>query len=356
MIDTSSNEYIPTSSILNCPISFCCGSKDTKTVGNSITIGEALDEIKSEKHGKTIQRVRELPEGSEEQSNLKRKLKAYLFCGEFSVRNAASLTNYSHIFVLDIDKLSEEELLRHKLALNEDPYVIAYWTSPRGAGIKGLIMFRFSIEPDPDKYAQLHKKAFDFVLSYYSSTYEIYLDSTGRDVSRLCYTSSDSQLVIKEQFQPFLIDTSALIEQIKQQARVSSRKSVVTFDETSVMNIEQSSSASKRRKINSIIKFLEKRNLSITGSYSQWYLVGQAIANEFSYSIGKKYYLRLCRLDGCKHNESKSIRKLIECYCNTRKSSGKAVGLRTIVNFAREQGYINGKQSPSSDADQVEEV
>ena len=355
MIYTSSNEYIPTSSILNCPISFCRGSKDTRTVGNSITIGEALDEIKSEKYGKTIQRVRELPEGSEEQSNLKRKLKAYLFCGEFSVRNAASLTNYSHIFVLDIDKLSEDELLRHKLALNEDPYVIAYWTSPRGAGIKGLIMFRFSIEPDFSDYANIHRRSFDLVLNYYSSNYEIFLDN-GRDVSRLCYTSSDSQLVLKEQFQPFLIDTSALIEQIKQQSRVSRRESVVTFNETSVMNIEQPSSASKRRKINSIIKFLEKRNLSITGSYSQWYLVGQAIANEFSYSIGKKYYLRLCRLDGSKHNESKSIRKLIECYSNTRNSSGKALGLRTIVNFAREQGYINGKQTPSSDADQVEKV
>ena len=355
MIDTSNNEIISTSSILNSPISFCHGSRNTRTAGNSITIGEALEEIRSEKYGMTIKKLRELEDGSDEQSNLKSKLKAYLFCGEFAIRNASSLINYSYICVLDIDKLNEEEMNRHKTVLNEDPCVIAYWTSPRGAGIKGLIMFKFSREPDPGNYAHIHSRAFDLVLDYYSSNYEIYLDK-GRDVSRLCFTSSDSNLVIKEQFQPFLIDTSTLIEQIKQLVKLPRGGSVVSYNETSVLNIEQPSSASKRRKINSIIKFLEKRSLSITGSYSQWYLVGQAIANEFSYNIGKKFYLRLCRLDGDKHNESKSIRKLIECYYKTIVPSERVVGIRTIAYFASKQGYLNRKQSPSSDANQVEKV
>ncbi len=348
--------YLTANTILDHQISFCNGSKNTSTTGNTITIREALDEIQSGKFENQVRQIRAIEENSDEQKARKNRLKAYLFAGVFSVRNSISLVNYSHVCVLDIDKLSETEMVRQKAVLHEDPYVIAYWTSPRGAGLKGLIMFKFSNEPNPVDYAQIHKQAFDSVLDYYFGNYEIHLDS-GRDVSRLCYTSSDPELVLKEQFIPFSIDTEELIEQLTRLPKQSRKHGVVNYDESLVCHIERPSSATNRRKIKSIIKYLEKRNLSITNSYSNWYLVGQTIANTFSYSIGKEYYLRFCRLDGKKHSEKQSIGKLVECYQKPKNPvNNNYMTLGTIFFYARQQGYGKSKQFPSSDTDQVEKV
>jgi len=348
--------FLSTDTILDRQISFCRGAQDPTTIGNTITIREALDEIRSEKFGREIQRIRELGDNPDAQNACKNRLKAYLFTGVFSVRNANSLTTYSHVCILDIDTLSEAEMTRVKAVLHDDPHVIAFWTSPRGAGLKGLILFDYSNEPYTDTYAQIHKQAFDLVLAYYSENYEIYLDP-GRDVSRLCYTSSDSGLILKDQFIPFPIDTEKLIEQLRKTPKQRRSRGNVTYDEALVRNIERSSSATSRRKIKSIIKYLEKRKLSITNNYSRWYLVGQVVANTFSYHIGKEYYLRLCRLDGDKHSEQQSIRKLIECYQRPMDPYNKnPVTLRTINYFAKQLGYGIKKQFPSSGTDLVEKV
>jgi len=85
-----------------------------------------------------------------------------------------------------------------------------------------------------------------------------------------------------------------------------------------------------------IIKYLSKRNLSITNSYSDWYKVALAIANSFTYDIGEKYFLRLSKLDVNKYDEQKCRTLLKYCYEN---SKGK-FNFGTIVYLAIKVGYI----------------
>ena len=90
-----------------------------------------------------------------------------------------------------------------------------------------------------------------------------------------------------------------------------------------------------RAVIRSILRYLEKRQISITESYDQWVRVAFAVANTFTYDVGKTCFLRLCRLDGDAHDENGSVRLLETCYCDSRGE----VSLGTILHFAQEAGY-----------------
>lgn len=354
-------EYQSTDSVIDQPISFCYGVEDVNTKGKVITIRSALDEIKTGKFCREVKVIRELEKESDEQRQRKNELKAYLFSGVFNWRNAKSLAQYSHICILDIDDLTPELLNRHKLAFSEDPFVIAYWVSPRGEGLKGLILFEFSQEPEPVDYPEVHKAAFKVASDYYAKAYGVTLDQHCKDVPRLSFTSSDPDLVLKEWFVTFKIETDGLVDLMNTQPLSKKRKATikngVRHDESAVKYIRKNASAMRRREMNSVLKYLKKRGLSITYDYQHWFRVGMAIANTFSYNIGKEYYLCLCRLDGEKHNEGESIQKLIQCYVNIDNPTVRIpITFYTILFLAWEQGYKKFKYVPSSDTVEVEKA
>jgi len=86
-----------------------------------------------------------------------------------------------------------------------------------------------------------------------------------------------------------------------------------------------------------VIRYLEKRSISITASHDEWMRVAFGIANSFTYDVGQRYFLRLCRLDGVAHNEEGSIRMLEACYYGNR----GGITLGTILHYARERGMQN---------------
>ena len=90
-----------------------------------------------------------------------------------------------------------------------------------------------------------------------------------------------------------------------------------------------------RNTMKSITKYLSKRHLSITPDYEKWYRVAYAVANTFTFDIGEKYYLTLCRLDGALHDEEQSKYLLYYSYEN---SKGE-ITFSTIVYLAKQLGY-----------------
>ena len=104
------------------------------------------------------------------------------------------------------------------------------------------------------------------------------------------------------------------------------------------MNPKGKNASEHRIEISKIIKYLDKKNLSITSNYDNWYRVGYAIANTFTSDLAKEYYLKLCRLDGACHNEEESVKMLIYCYDNSK----GYINFGTIIHLAQEQGYKRG--------------
>lgn len=321
--------------IKNSIISYCIGCYKKTTY--DISIDEALNEIKQEKNFQEVNEYR-----ITQTKSLKNSLKAYIFSGNFSRGEDTAIKSYYNICILDFDKIEDNINDVKKLILRCD-YVFAAWISPSGKGVKALIYFDFSNFETSSvlNYVELHKMAYKQFLK--QDLFNPYiLDPTGCNISRLCFTSIDSNLIIKENIIPFVVLKDKKIHKeknIKKTKKDIQKKKKISENEVKFIPGHKSNYC--RYIYNSIYRYLRKRNVSITVSYNDWYLIGQAIANTFSYSIGKDYYLKLCRLDGDKHNEEKSIDKIIECYKQSQIYTDNKVGMTTIIKAAQKKGWTH---------------
>lgn len=310
-------------------------------LGEDTTIKEVLSLIKDGKFQKEVLTLRQFLERDENEKydTFKKLLPGVTFSGTFfNQRRKEALINYNRILVIDIDKLSQEELLRIKGILFSDPHVFAYWESPSKNGIKGLLSLNFNREIDASMIHDEHKLAFNLIYTYFKSTYNIILDKSGSDITRLCFLSFDADLIIKETCPPFeIIATSITPKQTKITHKKKNQTRLLAPIKQEFLDPKGKNSPSDRKTIQSIIKYLSKRNLSITYNYENWYRVGYAIANTFTHDIGLKYYLSLCRLDGPKHDEDQSKNLLYYCYSNTKGE----ISFKTIYFLAQEKGYKN---------------
>lgn len=267
----------------------------------------------------------------------KKKLPGVTFSGTFKKnRRRNDLKKYNQIIVLDIDKLSDSELDKNKEILKEDPYVISFWESPSKKGLKGLIYLDFEIEiTDVDLY---HGIGFKKLVDYFQNNYAIELDESGSDTTRLCFLSSDPNIAIKKEVRFFSVNASDLemySGSIKQSSAKEEKVERQVNKKDALLNGKGKNLPQNRFTIKSILKYLIKRNLSITESYEKWYRVAFAIANSFTHDIGEGYFLKLCQQDKEKYNEIECKNLLINCYQITNSE----IKFSTIFHYAQELGY-----------------
>jgi len=288
-----------------------------------MSIGDFLLSIKNEKYKYEVTNLRNYyNKGDLKRYGLgKTRLPSVAFSGLFSgIRSKESLIKYNDVCVIDIDKISIQEIQKCLNILHSDPFVFSFWLSPSGRGIKGLIKFSFIMAPSVSSSHEYHKFAFSELNNYFIKKYNIEIDRTGSDITRLCFVSSDQELVLKEQVDEFPIDNQNIPVSFSANKKREKKITSSYFDIKEHMNPDGRNKESKRTEIQKIIKFLIKRNLSITDTYEKWYRVAYAISSTFTYKLGEKYYLKLCRLDGPRHNEEESISMLQYCYINSKRA------------------------------------
>jgi hypothetical protein len=310
-------------------------------MSQELSIGTVLDSMRNGKYASEILDLRKfLAEGNAERyESHKKRLPAVTFCGTFGQkRNKENLQQYNELLVIDIDKLEADELLKTKAVLAKDEFVFSFWESPSKKGIKGLIALNYCFPYSPTDIDAFHKVAFRKILDYFFNSYEIILDTSGSDITRLCFLSFDPELITKREFRAFGIDEPISEAEEKDSSEEEPPKSGTLVRKTTrdkLYNPTGRNSPRNRRTIQSIIKYLSKRNKSITYNYDNWYRIAHAIASSFTFDIGEKHYLKLCRLDGVKHDEQESKNMLSYCYENTRGE----ITFSTILFLAREGGY-----------------
>lgn len=308
-----------------------------------MTIKEALLEIHSDKHKQQVTDLRNLllNDKKEDYTSHKRTLPAVTFCGTFDgERKKSKIKNYNSVIVLDIDKLNEVELNRIKDCFKNEPNVFSFWVSPSNEGIKGLVSLRYNFKLNNELLDRAHKSAFQKLALYFKEKHNIELDNSGSDTTRLCFFSFDPTIVIKEEVFQFEINEGDLMPAIVSIEKNKIRELNFASNRDALFNPENRNSPSDRYTMGAILKCLEKRKLSITNSYEEWYKVAMAIANTFTYEIGEKYFLKLSSFDKTKYNEVNCKNFLLNCY----ESRSGAVKFNTIVYFANEKGYITKKQ------------
>jgi len=301
------------------------------------TIGEVLYDFKSERYARTVRRARALlGKGDEEGYKMaKAKLPVVTFSGRFEGGHKRSdLREYSNVVVLDIDDLEVGNKKRVKEQLSTDSYVFAYWTSPSKRGFKALVYLVFDY--DSDDLDARHKNAFGRLTRHFSDHYGITLDSSGSDYSRLCFACWDKGLVIKEKVFPFHVKAP---ERRRQVAKLRGRGGV-RAKPAGTRGGKRRGGGSNQVQMEAIIRYLEQHGRSITRSYNDWLEVAFAIVSTFEPGLGREYFLQLSRMDVDKFDEGACIRKLDECYRNSRGGYTFA----TIVYKARQQGYVGERE------------
>ncbi len=323
--------------ILTTSISYYSNKEDY--CPQSITIGNVLESFKKDTYKERIKSLRSVLSTNEQSFKMnKGLLPAVTFSGEFNNgHKAENLLNYSRVIVIDIDKIPDEDIEKIRSKLLADKYFFAIWRSPSGKGLKALLYLEY--DTDIADIPTIHKSAFRQVYSYLTNEYNIFPDASGSDVSRLCFISYDPDLIIKDDFSPFCVEQSGIERYNPKKARAVSYKTPNIINPIHY-NSEGKNNHAHRNELRKIIRYLDRRKLSITGTYDDWYRVGYAIADTFSYDVGVKLYHKLSVLDGPKYDKEGCDRMLVYCYDNSK----KMITFATIKYLAKLQGYRGSSQ------------
>jgi hypothetical protein len=99
-------------------------------------------------------------------------------------RRAEQLLQYSGLICIDIDKLPANKLKKLRDRLKLDHRVFILFTSPSGNGLKVII----KVAGGP----AVHIDNFKAIENYFLHEYNLQIDPSGKDVSRLCFLSYDA--------------------------------------------------------------------------------------------------------------------------------------------------------------------
>lgn len=153
------------------------------------TIEDVINRIKLCAYGQLIREIRRKIRNGDKPGadNVKRSLLAFTPSGSFQKgRRLENLMEYSQMIVLDIDKLSDDELIEVKKKIEACAYTYACFVSPSGHGLKVLVCV------SSDQYEHLH--AFQCLHKYYQELTGVVIDPSGKDITRLCYFSADETI------------------------------------------------------------------------------------------------------------------------------------------------------------------
>ena len=301
------------------------------------TIESILNDIKSDKHKTQINTLRTKLESGDKEfyDNFKKQLPAVTFSATFNKkRTNENLKNYNPIIIIDIDKLDKEQIDLNFQQLKNDDYVISFWRSPSNKGYKGLVAIEYAIDNNEFALDKLHKSAFKKLSDYFQNKYNIELDKSGSDITRLCFLSFDNDIILKSEFKKFSIVNEDIIVTSKQE---NDKSLILKFssNKDALYNHLGKNNPADRKIMTDIIRNLTNKKQTITNSYEEWCKVAMAISNTFTYDIGLNYFLKLSKLDDTKYNEIVCTNFLINCY-ETRKGN---VNFSSIIYLANQKGY-----------------
>ena len=195
------------------------------------TIATILEEIKTGKHKPGIIYLRKsLAEKKEEAYNkAKKSLPAFTPSGKFvGGRKLEFLTEYSKFIILDIDKLSIADLQKSKSIAAQSEFTYACFISPSGNGLKILVKI--------DTPKTEHKETFLKVQAYYENILKLEIDKSGKDLTRLCFYSSDENLYLNENASTFVTSNEVAMPLIETQPEPKTKNPEPLLDYDAIYN------------------------------------------------------------------------------------------------------------------------
>lgn len=159
---------------------------------------DVLDSIKHPSVGlnSCIKQIRNETDHDKRNELKVKLLPVFCFSGVFSERKDDGLIDLNPIICLDLDDVMDLDAERERLKNN--PYVLAFFTSPTGTGLKVLVHHDLT---DPTYHKELYKdlgNAMGFV-----GRSDLKFDLSCSNVSRACFMSADPKLWLKKDAEPY---------------------------------------------------------------------------------------------------------------------------------------------------------
>lgn len=130
-------------------------------------------------------------------NELKKGLPSILFSGQFPNRKTgAKPIEHSGFIILDIDNIKPEDIAYEKETICKSEFVHACFLSPSANGFKVLVKIPADIKRHTDYFNGLEK--------YFSEALDIELDTSGKNIGRVCYESFDPDIYINEKSAVFV--------------------------------------------------------------------------------------------------------------------------------------------------------
>jgi hypothetical protein len=159
----------------------------------SQNIYDLLQDIKAEKYQSDINSIRyALQKGDTKKADqIKVGLPAFTTSATFKgARVQSNMTSYSQLICLDFDHIPAANFATIISNINNNPFTLSSFVSPSGDGIKVIV----KVNSD----AFLHSFTYKEVASYYKGIINFDCDPKCKDITRLCFLSSDSDCHINE--------------------------------------------------------------------------------------------------------------------------------------------------------------
>jgi len=214
-------------------------------------IPDILQEIKTGKYKHAIIYLRKsLSENKMEAYNkAKKSLPAFTPSGKFvGGRKLKFLTEYSKFLILDIDKLTAQDLQNAKHLANQSEFTYASFISPSGNGLKILVKI--------NSEKANHKETFLLVQEYYEKLLNLQIDKSGKDLTRLCFYSYDENLYYNENASVFARRNDEAISSITSETKQSIKAEPV---EASPLPTETVTATDYDAIYNHCVNFTEKK-------------------------------------------------------------------------------------------------
>lgn len=326
----------------------------TKIIRNT-TIDEVLFIIQKCKYKEEIEALQKLiSEGrTEEYTNQKKSLLAFTPSGTFEGgRKLDLLKEYSGIIILDFDKLTESHLNAILEKTRKIPYTFSAFKSPSGNGCKILVKVSSGKEN--------HLDAFKQVSTYYENTLALHVDPSGKDITRLCFFSSDPFLYYNPESQlfPVVIPNELPVAIAGRESMGTNNADVTSSVVEKPNNVMQSDSEASKTTpkppvtealevtanvtddIENIITQLEQNQIDITSNYPDWLKICFALIDALG-SNARTYFHRISAISS-KYNYSDCNKQFDHCINH----KGDGVKIATFFGFTKDHGIIVSKKKP----------
>lgn len=205
---------------------------DLKTPSKNMEFSQVINEITSQVHNDKVMAIREAGAKGDLvlYNQLKKALPSFTYAATYkTARRLEYIDNFNNIVGIDLDHIGDEKaIIEISNSLREDKNVYAFFVSPSGDGLK--LFFRIDKDQRVDDW--IKEKQFDRLAVYYSNkftkisdyvkkTYGVNPDPAVKDITRLCFFSSDKEAYYNPQAIPINIEDDELLSLYHEHIKVN---------------------------------------------------------------------------------------------------------------------------------------